>query len=158
MSKTASKTLEAKAGFKTTNVSTRWSFLNIANKDPECDYSFRQKATFQDLESPDNNMYVPVTESNHSGETWAVPMMNKVAPKTASKKTFVYQDTILCKRPKEISAYFQAQENKKYNAQKSLIKEAAQSLRVSLRNVDPNSSVEDTSEISQRRGTTEKGD
>ena len=142
-------------GMKTEALATHQSRLAILNKDPAYDYSFRRKDDFKEAEI-DNYGWEPIGVGNSAGEAWALPF----PVKTKGHRQLTYHDTVLCKRKKEVSRYFQREEDEKYNAQKNLILTAARSARTKLRQLDPNAQVIDDVKSSdgfrQRKGPSEE--
>ena len=142
-------------GAKTKNFSPQISRLAILGKNPAYDYSFRRKKEIEEGSGMDEYGYEHVGIGNTDGETWATP----VPLKSKGARQIVYQDTILCRRKKEVSQYFINQENEKYNTQKQMISESARNARIQLRKLDPNAVVTDdiksSDGFSQRPGPTE---
>ena|SRR3990167_2096498 len=132
------------------------SRLDILNKEPGFDYSFRRRKDVEEAGGVDEYGWEPVGVDNHKGEAWALPF----PVKTKGRKQLVFQDTILCKREHKFTAYFQRMENKKYNSQKMLITEAAGHAKARLRELDPNVRFEDgvksSDGFSQRKGPSEE--
>lgn len=147
----------AQNGTKTAS-HTRHSALTIQNKDPNFDYSMRKRRDVEDGGGQDIYGYEPITQGNNTGEVFgAFPMRQK----TGGSKQMVYLDTIACKRPKEVSTYFKREEDERYNAQVRHVQSAAKRTRNALRELDPDSVVQDTSNFSgpsmkQRKGPTEE--
>lgn len=145
-------------GQRTSQSITRHSALFVGNKDPNFDYSFRRKEDIEQGGGVDLYGYEPLNSSNSSGETWGGPA--GMAHKTKGGKQKVYLDTVLCKRPKEVSAYFKNLEDEKYNSQVRFIRDAAKNARLALRDLDAGSVVKDESQVSakvftQRTGPTD---
>jgi hypothetical protein len=151
-------------GNRTSEKVAQASQLAIQGKDPACDYSFRLRREIEEGGGMDHYGWEPVGVSNSHGETWALPF----PVKTKGSRQIVYHDTVLCKRKKEITKWFKSEEDKKYNQQQTLIKEAAPSARQSLRKLDPNAQVVDevkssdgfklrsSGKLKQRSGPTEQ--
>jgi len=131
----------------------RHSPLMIANKDPNFDYSFRPKADIEAGGGRDMHGYEPVCKNNSCGEVWDGP---KALQSKGAKGQIVFQDTICCKRPKEVSDYFKEQENIKYNSQVRLIMESGRRARASLRSLDAGSVVVDKTDFGPRRALTQR--
>lgn len=134
----------------------RFSPLSISNRDPECDYSFQRCKDVEDGGGATYTGWEPVGAHNYKGESWGGPQIFK---HRQGAKQFINQDTILCKRSKEISTYFKTEENEKRNHQIRFIKSVARNARERLRKIDPGSVVVDHSkgiEYTQRTGPTEE--
>lgn len=136
--------------------------LAILNRDPRFDYSFQRRKDVEEGGLGEQLGWEPVTAKNSCGETWAGP--SGAISKTAAKKSLYFQDTLLCKRPLEVSAEIKRMEDEKYNAQKFLVKNAARNARIQLRQIEesiglePSASVEDrsTMNFTQRKGPTQE--
>lgn len=144
-------------GSKTQSI--RRTALMIDNKDPSFDYSFRRRKDIDEGGGQDMYGYVPVQRSNNNDEVWHGP---KGLQTQSKAKQIVYQDTILCKRPKEVSQYFQQQEDEKYNSQVRLVLSTSKRVQMGLRQIDPDATVEDGSNFnesgfSQKIGPTTGG-
>ncbi len=122
-------------GNKTHAITKRMSRLDILNKNPDYEYAFRLRKELEEGGGVDQYGYECVGHGNENGERWALPIG---APKSKGKKQMILQDVVLCRRKKEVGAYFRVQENQKYNSQKMLIKTIAQRAQVRLREADPN--------------------
>jgi len=134
----------------------KFSPLSISNKDPDCDYSFQRRKDVEDGGGATYTQWEPVSAHNYKGETWGGPSCFK---HRQGVKQFINQDTILCKRSKEISQYFKSEENEKRNHQIRFIKSVARNARERLRELDPGSVVVDSSkgiEYTQQTGPTEE--
>lgn len=129
--------------------------LEVLNKEPGFDYSFRRKKEIEEGGGIDEYGWEPVGVDNNKGEAWALPF----PVKTKGRKQLIFQDTILCKREKKITSYFRQLENQKYNSQKMLIAEAAGRAKAQLRQLDPNAMFQDDTKssdgFSQRKGPSE---
>ena len=153
--KHASKTQSV--GYRTQSTARRPSHLNVTGKDPAFDYCFRKREEIEKGGGIDQYGYEPVGRENNSGEDWALPDVIKSAHKKRSGKSLIFEDVILCKRPKEVSQYFQQIEDQKYNLQVNLIKEAAPRAQAKLRMGDQRATVtSDMSgmDLSHRKGPT----
>lgn len=145
---------------KTSSIKTlRVSGLEITNKDPDCDYSFRRKREIEEGGGVDQYGYEPVTSENSVGEVRNIPFATaKMKTKTGM---IAFHDTVLCKRPKEVSRYFQAIEDEKYNSQKEFVRTAASRAQIKMREIDPSAVIQDHSKglnFTQRPGPTEEKD
>ena len=128
------------------------------NKDPNFDYSWQRRRVVEEGGGATFDSWEPLGEKNHNKEAWGGP--EGYSPKGGSKQ-FLNQDTILCKRPKEVSIYYKAGGIEKRNGQIRFINDVAQDLRAKLKERDPRASVEDTStgmpkEYTQKIGKTEE--
>ena len=147
-----------KVGDKTSSHTRRLSAINIQNRDPNFDYSFRRKKEVEDGGGQDIYGYVPIGESNSNGETLgAYPVLQR----TKGSKQLVYLDTIACKRPKEVGQFFKAEEDERYNAQVRHVQTSAKKTRHALRSLDPDSVVKDDGSyggpgMTQRKGPTQE--
>jgi hypothetical protein len=120
----------------------RPSGLEIVNKHPDFEYSFRLRKEVEEGGGQDRYGYEPVTAANTSGEARAITF----APGMKSKKApgaILLQDTMLCKRPKQVAAYFKSLEDEAYNSHMEMIKNSAQRAQVRLRQVDGSATVTD---------------
>lgn len=139
-----------------TSQKERFSPFSISNRDPECDYSFQRRRDIEDGGGATYTGWEPVGVHNYKGEEWGGP---KIMKHRQGVKQFINQDTILCKRHKEVSSYFKNEENEKRNHQIRFIKSVARNARERLREIDPGSVVVDHSkglEYTQRAGPTEE--
>jgi hypothetical protein len=137
---------------------TRHSAITINNKDPEYDYSWRNKKAIEDGGGQDIYGFEPIGAGNTNGETLGPTPFKQ---RTAGKGQLVYLDTIACKRKKEIAEYFKEEEDERYNAQVRHVQNASKRTRAALRQLDPNAAVIDKSNYSgpgmtQRPGPTEE--
>lgn len=144
-------------GSKTQNT-TRYSPLAVANKDPAFDYSWQRRREIEDGGGVNNKGWIPIDATNTNGETWDGPkeMMGKTQGSQLRN-----EDTVLCKRPKSVSAWLKSQEDEAYNAQARFVQSAAKNAQAELRKIDPNAVVSDRSEgmekaFTQRTGPTEE--
>lgn len=154
----------ARNGSKTSSkTSTRHSALTIIGKDPNFDYCFRTKHDIEQGGGEDSYGWQAIGEDNYAGEKSGGPLAQ--FHKTKSSKQIVYMDTIACKRPKEVSRYFQSEDDEKYNSQVNFVKSVGrntqQKLREALSADGFKSDVEDNSQyagrsMTQRKGTTEE--
>lgn len=136
--------------------------LGVLNKDPNFDYSFQRKQDVQEGGAAEIMGWEPVGTRNHKGETWAGPTGSLA--KSSAKKAIVYHDTVLCKRHKSITQEIKQQEDEKYNAQKLMVRNAARTAQIKLRQVEESiglsgsATVQDRSSIpmTQRRGPTQE--
>ena len=139
---------------------THRSMLDVLNKDPDFEYSFRPLAAIEQGGGQDFLGYEPVGGTNYAGETWSAP--RGTSPR-AGVKQMRFMDTILAKRPKETGDYFREEENERYNAQVQLVLTASKRAQGKLRQIDSGQQVAKvTGELkgseyfSQRPGPTEK--
>jgi len=139
---------------------TRHSTLNIENKDPNFDYCFRRRKEIEDGGGADIFGWEPIGPANSNGESFqAFPGQKR----TKGTGQMVYIDTVACKRPKEVSRFFKSQEDEKYNAQIQHVRTASTRTREALRELDPDSVVEEKATfkgpgMTQRKGPTEEGE
>lgn len=142
----------------------RHSFLSVKNKDPRFDYCFRSRKDIEEGGGEDRYGWVPVGATNSAGEEWDIP---HPPVQHKGRKQIILQDTILCKRPKQTTKYFKGIEDQKYNAQVSLVKNAARNAQVRLRQaqreagLEADAMVEDRStiQLKQRQGpSVDEGD
>lgn|SRR3990167_2372641 len=142
-------------GSRTPKNAAQVSRLAITGRNPAFDYSFQRHKDIEDSGGQDEYGWEPVGIGNHDGEALAVPF----PVKTKGVRQFKFQDTILCRRKKEITQYFQRQEDDKYNTQKSLIVEAAGRARTQLRKMDPDATIRNEIKSSdgfkQRKGPSQ---
>jgi hypothetical protein len=131
-----SKTLEK--GTNTQSKLNRFSRLDIKNKNPNYEYCFCSRKEVEQGGGTDQYGFAPVAHGNSDGEDWAIPLGGG-----KNNKQKILQDTILCRRRKEVGDIFRAQENVKYNSQKNLIKQAAPNAQAKLRQLDPKATVTD---------------
>lgn len=152
-------------GEKTRKKVERVSPLNVLNKDPRFDYSFRRKSEIEDAGGEDMYGWGPVKTGNCSDEVLDNPLARfrktEQKTKTKTRKEMKYLDVVLCRRPKEVSEYFRAQENEKYNANVRFIKSVSKNAKESFRDSGVEVSMNDTSKyqgpsVEQRLGTTEE--
>lgn len=144
-----------KAVSNTQQFKTRHSALTVLNKDPNYDYCFRPRKDIEDGGGVDMYGYAPVGTGNESGEEWGgLPGM---AGRTKGAQQKRYLDTILCRRPKEVSAYFKRMEDDKYNSQVKFIRDTAKNARMALRALDEDAVVRDESEFTGRPFTQRTG-
>lgn len=149
------------SGEKTHRSASPHSRTDISGKDPNYDYAFRRHADIDGATGMDMYGYVPVGKDNYSGETWSGPKSMQQRSKGASQIRF--DDVILCKRDKETSRYFKAQEDERYNSQIRLVQSASSRARAQLRAIDPDAVVvdeakpaESAARLTQRPGPTIK--
>lgn len=145
-------------GSKTAKSVTRHSALNIANKDPNFDYSFRRKEDIEQGGGVDVYGYRPVGADSKDAESYGGPAA--LFHKSRGKNQIVNLDTVLCKRPKEVAEYFKSLEDDKYNSQVMFVRDATKNSRDKLRSIDPRAVLTDNSDFSgkpftQRTGKTE---
>lgn len=130
-----------------------YSELDIDNKDPNFSYSFINIEKIEKGGGMAPGGWRPLSETNNSGETW-----NSIYGDWATDTNFSfrYEDTILCRRPKRLTEFFGAQENRKYNANINLINNIGKGVRERLRSLDPNAKVDDSknTRYTQRVGPT----
>jgi hypothetical protein len=152
-----SRTLQS--GQRTEAHTHRHSAVAIANKDPNFDYSFRLRKEIEENGGVDHYGYEPVDASNHGGETFAGPVAKALQRRKTNR--IIHHDTVLCKRPKEISRYFQERDDEKYNSQQQLVIHASKHRREELAKIrGSNATVVDQSSglekaFKQRVGPTE---
>lgn len=146
-----SKTQDVASGARTKRQHAVYSALDIANKDPNFDYSFRLRKEIEEGGGVDIYGFEPINEGNTSGEAWQGPIK---ALQKRGKSSIVYQDTILCRRPKEVAEYFQSVNNTRYNNQISFVKSIAPEANVKLRNMNSDSGV--TMDVKGKNDFTQK--
>lgn len=147
----------ANLGEKTHIRKTTHSVLDVANLDPEFDYSFRRIKDVEDGDGIDQYGFEPLSAANWKGERSIGPSITMA--KTKGAKQIRVQDTILCKRPLEAAKYFKDMEDEKFNAQQNLVRMAAQNAKAALRELDPGATLQDDSKgmdkaFTQRVGPT----
>lgn len=113
--------------------SGRSSFLNVKGKDPNFDYSFQRRIKLEEGGGVTVDGWAAVNAENHAGEkadgpaSWA---------NTAAKKEIRFEDVVLCKRPKYVSAQLKMRETEKYNRNARLIRDAAPQARMAFREAE----------------------
>src|SRR3990167_4609094 len=148
-------------GHRTQKVA-KFSPLMVTGKDPEFDYAFRRKSDLEQNGGIDFQGFQIVSEVNNNGERWDGP--KSLQSIYSARGSISYVDTVLCKRPKEVSVFFKKLENEKYNAQVRFIQSSANRTQMKLRQLDPGASVLDNSHgldskvFMQRVGPNEESD
>jgi hypothetical protein len=134
--------------------------LVVENKDPKFDYSFCRMKDVEEGGGMTRNGYEPIGPDNTNGECWAAPHGQTAR---GGKGQIRYQDTILCRRPKDTSKYFKEMEDEQYNSQIRLVQSASKRANGKLRQIDPGLGLINVSQemstgkrFSQRTGPTEK--
>ena len=128
---------------RTKKTTKKFDPLNIEGKDKDFDYSFQTRKKIE--ESGGGLTYdgwEAITKSNHGNERWVGP--KTMAHKNGAKQ-FIYQDTILCRRPAEDAIYYKQNDNEKRNRQIEFINGVSQGAQQTLKKLDPNADVKDTS-------------
>lgn len=133
--------------------------LVVDNKDKNFDYAFCRLKDVEEGGGVTRAGYEPIGPANSNGEVWAAP--HGVAPKQG-KGQVRYQDTILCRRPKETTKYFKEMEDEQYNSQVRLVQNASKRANGKLRNIDTGMGLVNVSQnlsagkkFTQRTGPTE---
>lgn len=142
MKKTRTEQIGARTG--------KFSRTAIANKDPDFDYCFKRKS---DIESGVINQEGWEVAKD---EAWQNPFQKEA--KTKGKANLNLHDTVLCKRSKEASKYFDEQINQKKRAQIRLIKKVAKDARSTLRATGYDIKINDQTKFSQKIGPNMEAD
>ena len=155
-----SKTQTVANGEKTSK-HTRHSALFIQNKDPNFDYSMRRKKEIEDGGGQDIHGYEPVCARNYNGEVFGSFPFKRQVSKTKGSKQYVYHDTILCKRPVEVTKYFKDLEDERYNSQVMHVRNAAKNARAAINGMGGDGTFVSKSSfagpgMTQRKGPTEE--
>lgn len=136
----------------------------IDNKLEDHDYCFKRRADVDSGEIDSEEWEVVRAHQSDnalrkSNEKWHSPYKKKDrGTRTGGARTFNIGDTVLCRRNKEASEYFNSFEHEKYNKQMEMIKEAAPNANVKLRKAGVDYvTVTDQSTYTQRSGPTEGG-
>jgi len=132
--------------------------LAIKNKDPRFDYSFQRRRDVEEGGGQTHDGWDPVSKANNNGEAWDGP---KIIKSKGSPNQFLNQDTILCKREKEVSKYFKQESIDKRNNQINFLNNVSTQAKQKLKELDPNSELKDTSsgmpkEYTQKTGPTQE--
>jgi len=136
---------------------TKFSYLNIQNRNPAYDYSFQRRREIEDAGGQHPLGWEPITAGNEDGESLAsLPFTEK----TRGTGNMIYHDTIACRRKKEVSRFLKTEEDERYNAQIAHVRSASKRAREALRELDSEATVLDKSRFSgpgmtQRKGPTE---
>lgn len=133
------------------------SRLNVLNKDPAYDYCWKRKA---EVESSGISLdgFVPVTDTNKANESYGINhQMNAGGNNTTY--IFMYEDVVLCKRPKDVAEYYNAREKSLRQAQyltlKNVNREVSESFKRNMGNDGYSVTGTVTGDFSQITGHTE---
>lgn len=129
---TGSKTQNIANGASTHSPS-KFSFLAVANKDPKFDYSFQLRSRVEQGGGVTPDGWAPVGKGNESGEKAEGPT---AWFDRSTSHGITYEDVILCRRPKEVTAMVRRYEAQKYNAHLNLIRKAAGDVQDKFRNIE----------------------
>jgi len=123
----------------------RLSRTSVGHKDPQYDYCFKRGEDVADgIVSQEG--WEPVQGPN-TKETWLNKYAEKAMARTKGNRQLKLGDTILCRREKEATAYFNEIVNDKRRAQARLIREATRNNRRALQKIDPDARIKDSSSI-----------
>ena len=133
----------------------RFSAISITNKNPKYDYSLCRKVDIEN--GSDMYGWEPISKSNNDGESFG----RYPGAREQANQQLIYLDTIACRRPKDVSEFFQYEEDQTYNRQVQLVQNACKQVRQAFRQLDPDSTVIDRGSskgpgMVQRRGPTEQ--
>lgn len=137
---------------------SRLSASQVDNKHPDFDYCFVRKV---DIEKSGGVYYgyMAVDEKNNNGETaWVPPGVDRAKLRTTQ---IHLEDTILCRRPKETTAYYAALNHDKASRNFQMVRDSAKHASRELNKLDPDSYVEHSAQFSgtgfsQAQGPTEE--
>ena len=138
---------------RTEQIGTRTGRISktaVAGKDANFDYCFKQKQEVE--EGTIHQEGWDVVAGEQKPEKWFNPHETSNRARTAGRNQLTLGDTVLCKRSKEASKYFNQFHTDKRRAQERLIKEAAPSLRRQLQEGGGDASIQDQSKFTQRVG------
>jgi hypothetical protein len=136
MSSTRASITQASLKASSTRASSTEQALNpydttILNQDPDWDYSFRPRKDFEHGSNMTGD-WIPITQATSVGECMGSGVQSHLLDDMRKKlgfkpKSLILEDTIACKRPKEVSEHYRKMEDAKYNYQIGLLKNAATS-------------------------------